>query len=127
VAWDNEVAWHFQQLFSGEVMGVSIPAGATRLPIDALFDDKYGPNQDIKARELIRSADVIFGIDVMTRNEFLLYGRKKLRKIAKTGKAKNLACMAIELDQDSDELEKMVALIKAVFGVVDYRWSSKPV
>ena len=92
------------------------------IPINALFDTSgIAPNLEDDPRQTLNDAEVIFGIDVMSRHEFILYGRKTLERIAKGKKARAVNVMRIELDQDSDDLERIVALVVVVKGFHDYQ------
>jgi len=91
-------------------------------PIEALFSSEgMNPNPDIDANGLMSEADVIFGVDVMTCNRFLVYGRDALKRIARIGLSEDLAVVVIELDQESEELEKLIALVEVLKGKHDYR------
>ena len=74
-----------------------------------------------KAHTLVQGAEIIFGIDVMSQRRFLLYGAKTLERIAQTGSAEMLPVIAIELDQETEELEMAVALVRTVKGSDDYK------
>jgi hypothetical protein len=92
-----------------------------RIPIHALFGTRFGPNPDLDARETMKQADMIFGIDVMTGDEFLFYGRDLLNEIAKSGVTRQVAVVAIELDLETEELEMLAALVQVIKGKHDYR------
>jgi hypothetical protein len=101
-----------------------MPEGIDPIPINAFFaSDGINPNPEFNARLALTSADLIFGVDVMSRHEFLVYGRDALDRIARTGVEEDLRVLAIELDQDegSDELEQLIALVEVVKGKHDYR------
>jgi hypothetical protein len=78
--------------------------GAPRIPIDALLGTGFNADPDIDGRGIIGRADVIFGIPVMTGNEFLVDGRDPLEKIDDSEVAPTIAVVAVELDRDTDEL-----------------------
>lgn len=91
------------------------------IPIEAIFDEGgFGPNMELDPRASLELADVIFGRDVMTQHQFLLYGREALERIVESGDTEPLAALHIELDQDSEELEKIIALIEVMKGRHDY-------
>ena len=69
----------------------------------------------------IVQADVILGIDVITRNEFLMYGQEFLEKAAKRKRSTLAKVMRVTMRQDTDDLEKMLVLIKVVRGRHDYQ------
>ena len=91
------------------------------IPIDALFGDGMSPNLASDPRRCLRDAEIVFGVDWMTEHEFIVYGRESLKEIARAGEPKALAVLRIGLDQETDELEKLIALIRAVKGKDDYQ------
>lgn len=90
------------------------------IPIDALFGQGVDLNKEAKPQELLDEAEVIFGVDVMSQREFLLYGKELLQEIAKGDFSRPTHVIKIEVDEDTEELEKLIALIKVVKGKVDY-------
>jgi hypothetical protein len=91
------------------------------IPVNALFDDYTGPNLSKDPRKAFADAQVIFGVDVMSQREFLVYGRKALEEIVKSGKTQMLSTIHVAIDQETDELEKLVALVHVVKGHDDYQ------
>jgi hypothetical protein len=91
------------------------------VPIDALFGlHGLEPNVDADPEPMVRSADIITGVDVMSGHEFLVYGRQTLERIA-TGTADEVVNVPrIALDQETGELESLVAVVKYVKGRHDY-------
>ena len=86
-----------------------------RISIDALFAyDGISPNEhaDLDPRELIGSADVVVAVDVMSQRKQLLYGRQKLKDIVASGKPQMGVYLEIELDEKTDDLEKLCACSK---------------
>jgi hypothetical protein len=92
------------------------PSGV--IPFDALFGEgvETSPELPIHPHEMLRQADVILGVDVMSRREFLLYGRETLEQIAETGQPETIGIVRVELDQESEELEKIAALWEELKG-----------
>lgn len=91
------------------------------IPINALFAaDGSRPNPNLDTRQALAAADVILGIDVMSKREFVLYGKKTLEKIARGKVGQSVSVFRIELDEDSDDLERAVALVEVVKGCCDY-------
>jgi hypothetical protein len=90
------------------------------IPIEALFGEGLSPNLDANPRRALHEADVILGVDVMSQREFLLFGRDAIDRIIATGKAEMCRVLRIELDQETTELEKAVALVRTVKGRDDY-------
>lgn len=94
---------------------------STAIPLHALFAaDGISPNPDLDARQALTAADVIVGVDVMSKQEFVLYGKKTLEKIARQKKGQNISVFRIELDEDNGDLERAAALVTAVKGRCDY-------
>jgi hypothetical protein len=93
------------------------------IPINALFGKGFGPNLStpLDSRQELRDADVILGMDVMSRSVFLIYGQDVLEDLARTGEARHLRVLRIGLDQETEELERLVALVETVKGRHDYR------
>ena len=94
------------------------------IPVDALFaDDGVGPNvqPEFDARQIIQAADVILGIDVMSRNTFIVFGREFLKGIAAGGgSSQHSAIIKIELDEHTDELARLVKLVETIRGRHEY-------
>jgi hypothetical protein len=90
------------------------------IPVEALLgSDDVTPNVQpgFDAREIIHGADVILGIDVMTRGTFIIYGRQFLKELSDGTRNQEItALVKIELDQDSSELEKLLRLVESVKG-----------
>jgi hypothetical protein len=95
------------------------------IPIDALFAaEGTGPNvqAEFDARQIIQAADVILGIDVMTRNTFIIFGREFLKGIAEgAGSPQRSAIVKIELDEQTDELARLVRLVETIRGRHEYQ------
>jgi len=97
------------------------------IPLEAFFssDEKeLRPNvsDNFDARAILKAADLIFGVDVMSEKEMLVFGKKKLEQIIRKGTAKSLEVLRVLIDGDesSDELEKLIALVQTVKGYHDY-------
>jgi hypothetical protein len=98
-------------------------AGPERVNLDSLFDDDFGPNQSASFEpcELLESADVILGVDLDSGREFLAYDRDFLTGMVETECDEQARVLRVELDQDTDDLEKFIALVLAVKGKHDYQ------
>ncbi len=71
---------------------------------------------------VVRAADVVIAVDVMTRAEILVYGEVRLFPIEFGNATAVLRVLAVELDLDSDEVETLAALVEAVKGDHDLPW-----
>ena len=92
------------------------------IPIEAFFgpNGPGDPNPDMNYQGLAE-ADVIFGVDVMSGNAFPVYGRDILEEIVATGEARGCRILKIGIDQETDELEKLCALVQAYRGKHEYQ------
>ena len=91
------------------------------IPINALFAaDGHSPNPGSDPRPALHAAELIIGVDVMSRHQFLVYGRRALEKATRSGKARALRTLRIELDQSTNDLERLCALVQVVKGRCDY-------
>jgi hypothetical protein len=86
------------------------------IPINALFGEGMAPNLSADYDQFILAADVVFGVDVMSEREFLVFGRKALRDVLESDQLKGLKVFRVALDQDTEELEKLFALIRELRG-----------
>jgi hypothetical protein len=94
------------------------------IPINALFAaDDINPNPEWDPRPVVYSADLIFGVDVMSRKQFLVYGQHTLRRIMETGESERCRVLRIELDRETEELARLCAVIQVVKGRHDYQGS----
>jgi len=75
---------------------------------------------EFSPRELIASADAILGVDVDSGHEFVVYGREFLKGVAAGGEPEPARLLRIELDLDTDDLERLVALVTVLRGRHDY-------
>ena len=97
------------------------------IPLEALFAaDSFDPNPECDPREMLHVADVVLGVDVMSQREFLVFGKKALERIVTTGVTEELAVVKIGVDQETDELEKLLALMTVVKGNHDYQSGTGP-
>jgi hypothetical protein len=92
------------------------------ISIDALFDESgTAPNLSADPRLLLNAADVVFGVDRMSGRQFLVYDADALRHVIQTGKSSRFLVVRIELDQETDDLERLLALMIVVRGKHDYQ------
>jgi hypothetical protein len=104
------------------IEGPGLP-GPSRVPINALFDasgNGVNHDADFDPVDLVNAAEVILGVNIKDEREFLLYGREHLDRIVDSGEAERLNVLRIELDQESDDLERAIALMQTVKGKHDY-------
>lgn len=98
--------------------------GKDVIPINALFQEseqsKFGVNPEFDARQLLKDADMILGVNVMNGHEFIAYGRDVLKEIVKSREARDVKVVHIGIDQETDELEQLLALVQVVKGHHDY-------
>lgn len=87
------------------------------VPFHALMGWGFG-NPDT----LVGRADVVLAVDVMTRQELLVYGQTALFPVEFGGLATELAVLAVELDLDTPEVDALAALIEQVKGDHDLPW-----
>lgn len=93
------------------------------IPINAIFDEKLKPNRSDPTTDYVRllaEADVILGVDVMSQRQFLVYGRELLSRIVDSGKGAECEVVRVALDQDTLELELLIALVIQLKGTQDY-------
>jgi len=70
----------------------------------------------------MRAVELIIAVDVMSRVEPLVYGRKLLSQLAnRKTPNRELWTLRISLGMDSDELAKLLLLVFAAKVVVSYR------
>jgi hypothetical protein len=90
------------------------------VPIEALFGEGRDPNSEVDYRRLLADADLIFGVDVMSGKQFILFGRLSLEKLVRTGQSNTLGVVNVGLDQETMEIEKLATLVQDIKGHHDY-------
>jgi hypothetical protein len=91
------------------------------IPINALFDEtRTKPNLAADPRRMLHKADIVFGVDIMSGREFLVYGRETLQRIVQTNTTEECTVIKIGIDQETEELELLAALMRVVKGRDDY-------
>ena len=90
------------------------------VPIEALFGEGRDPNAEVDYRRLLADADLIFGVDVMSGKQFILFGRLSLEKLVRTGQSNILGVVNVGLDQETMEIEKLATLVQDIKGHHDY-------
>ena len=63
---------------------------------------------------------LIIARDVMTQREFLVYGRDALEAIVDTCNAADLSRVIVEIDQETDDLERLTARVEVLRGQHDF-------
>lgn len=94
------------------------------ISIHALFAaDGINPNDDVEPhpRDLMTSAEVVVAVDVMSGRESLLFGRRILEQVVAGSLDRDPVVLKVELDMETDDLERMLALIRVTKGHDDYR------
>ncbi|HEY3965446.1 MAG TPA: hypothetical protein VGM05_12900 [Planctomycetaceae bacterium] len=98
------------------------------VPINAFFDSTgTRPNEsaDFDVQQTLLDAEVILGRDVMSGDEFILFGRDAVLRIASGHEPEGARTLRIELDrgdlaEGSEDLARALALVEAVKGSHDY-------
>ena len=90
------------------------------VPIDVLFGDGNDPNAEVEYRRLLAIADLIFGIDVMSGKQSLVFGRFSLEELLRTGQSNILSVVNVGLGQETLEIEKLATLVQDIKGHHDY-------
>jgi hypothetical protein len=82
--------------------------------MESLFDDAPGQGIRAERRVAIARADVIIGVDATTQNEFTVFGTPALEESVRIGKEVAMRTLRIGIDETRGELEKLVALVRAI-------------
>ncbi len=90
------------------------------IPIDSLFDETPGQGIRPDRRVAIARADVIIGVDAATQNEFTVFGTPALEESVRLGKQVAMRTLRIGISESKGELEKLVALVRAIKRGQDY-------
>jgi len=90
--------------------------GESWIPIDEIFLEPRGPKVDADFMKAIEEADIVLGRDATTKTEFLIFGRHDTNQALDSGDFAGLNVFRVELDQDSEDHQKLVALVEAVKG-----------
>ena len=100
---------------------MSLPANTPTFPLSAFIQpiEHGGEVLNHKVLPILWEANIVIGRDVMTRSQFMLFGSDTLQKIANR-EVVETRLLVIELDQETDELEMAIALMKSQKGSHDY-------
>ena len=94
------------------------------IPVHAMFAaEGVGPNEENESWDTIEDADIILGLDVMSRNEFLIFGKDLLQEIVAGNSTVEARIIRVSMDQETNELERFLAIVQAVKGKHDYESS----
>ena len=97
-----------------------VPEHPDIVPIEALFGEGRDPNAEVDYRRLLANADLIFGVDVVSGKQFILFGRLSLEELVRTGQSNILGVVNVGLDQETIEIEKLATLVHDIKGHHDY-------
>lgn len=79
------------------------------IPLAALLGEDDSP------REALRKAAIVLGVDVTSGREILVCGKDTLEEMAR-GEPRKARVLRIAVDQNTDDLERLTALIHTVKG-----------
>jgi len=88
------------------------------LPLEAFFGEDMRINPVTAG--LVQEADLIIGVDIMTRQEYVIYGKATLKRIAETGQAEDLRILYVAIDAQTEDLDKLCGLVMALRGRFDF-------
>lgn len=94
------------------------------ITIESLFDEGEQPSLGNHPWGVIENAQVVLGRDIANQNEFLIYGRKFLEDMIGAGGHGKARIVGVELDQETPQLEKLIAVVQTVKGSHDYKGGS---
>ncbi len=69
-----------------------------------------------EVRAALLGADVIVGVDVATQREFTIFGTPAFEETVQLDSEVSMNTVRVELDETAGELQKLVALVRAVKG-----------
>jgi hypothetical protein len=98
----------------------AVPEHEDIIPIESLFGEGGDPDAEVECRRLLSVADVIFGIDVMTGKQSIVFGRLSLEKLVRTGQSHVLGVVNVGLGQETMGIEKLATLVQDIKGHHDY-------
>src|SRR5688572_6977358 len=90
------------------------------VPIAALFSEGRDPIAADEYARLLAVADLIFGVDVMSEKQFLVFGRLSLEDLIGTGESHILRVVNVGLNHDAPEIERLLSLVQDIKGHHDY-------
>jgi hypothetical protein len=90
------------------------------LPPPVSVDAFLGDNPADDAHADLRAADVILGVDNVSQKQFIIFGRRVLRRLVRGGPGRGAKVLRITLRQDTEELALLLTLVCATKGPHDY-------
>jgi hypothetical protein len=90
------------------------------VPIDALFGKRRDLIAEIEYKQLLAVADLIFGIDLKSGKQTIVYGKLTLEELVRTGQSNILGVVNVEVEPKSLEIEKLAMLVQDIKGHHDY-------
>jgi hypothetical protein len=90
------------------------------VPIDALFGEGRDPDAEVEYKRLLSDADLIFGVDLMSGKQFILFGRISLEELVRNGQSNLLGVVNVGFDHETTEIEKLATLVQDIKGHHDY-------
>jgi hypothetical protein len=120
----DRVMNRFRERRFGAAVMVDDPNIIPIIPLAAFFaPDGLRPNPEFDSRWILHRAKVILAIDSRSNEEVLVFGRRTLEAIVKSNVSKGLALVKIGIDIETDELDRLLALVRLVKGRDDYQAS----
>lgn len=98
----------------------SRPMNIPSLTLDEVLGDKMSWSPTFEAIELLSEMEVIFGRDISTQDVFLVYGRQRLRVLAHEDSDSELDVLIVDLDRNSDQLDRLLSLVQLAKQGYDY-------
>lgn len=92
------------------------------VPIHALLGDGATLNTTMMfdPADIVREAEVIIGIDVMSHYHHLIFGRDLMEATARGNSEQFPKTLRIELDHDTEELKMAIALVQTIKGYHEF-------
>jgi hypothetical protein len=90
------------------------------IPIEDLIGKDRDRNAEADYRQILGGADLVFGVDVMHGQQFVLFGKPALEELVRTGQSSILGVFNVGLDKETTELEELAALVQDIKGHHDH-------
>lgn len=72
------------------------------------------------ARRLLNHADVIYAVELESKQDILLFGKEKLARIARSDVPEGARVLRIALGSDRRKLQRLLTLVREAKGSHDY-------